>query len=154
MAWRRDVGVATMADALIGTWLRRSHRVADSATGETTEPFGSAPRGVLMVAADGRMSVVITPGTEPAAAAPLLIAYSGHWRVPAPGRFVTTVDVASIPSWVGTAQTRGYVVVGDRLELSTAPARMLDAADSSETRIGTMVWNRETTAVASGGASD
>ena len=143
-----------MDDALIGTWLLRSHRVADSATGEATEPFGSAPGGVLIVAADGRMSVLITPSAVPATAAPLLIAYSGHWRVPTPGRFVTTVDVASIPSWVGTEQARGYAVAGDRLELSTAPARMLDAAGSSETRIGTMVWDREMTAVASGGASD
>ncbi len=129
-------------------------RGADSATSETTEPFGSAPRGVLMIAADGRMSVLITPGTVATAAAPLLTAYSRHWRVPNPGRFVTTVDVASIPSWVGTEQNRGYVVVGDRLELSTAPARMLDTAGGPETCIGTMVWNREMTPVASSGASD
>jgi hypothetical protein len=144
-----------MDDALIGTWLLSSHHTEDSRTGERTESFGSAPSGVLIILADGRMSALITPGSSTAAAttpAPL-VAYSGHYRVPSPGRFVTSVDVAWFAPWVGTEQERSYAVTGDRLELSTAPARMPGAGGQPETRVGTMVWVRETTAVASGGAS-
>ncbi|MGI4880596.1 MAG: lipocalin-like domain-containing protein [Janthinobacterium lividum] len=142
-------------DALIGTWLLRSHQVEDSQTGERTEPFGSAPSGVLIVLANGRMSALITgqPVTGAAGPAPL-IAYSGHCRVPSPGSFVTAVDVASIAPWVGTEQARSYSVDGDRLELSTAPASMPATDGTAETRVGRMVWVRETTAVAGNQASD
>ncbi|UAJ09672.1 lipocalin-like domain-containing protein [Glacieibacterium megasporae] len=140
-------------DALIGTWLLRSHQVEDRNTGERTEPFGSAPSGVLIVLADGRMSALITGQAVGDAGAPL-IAYSGHYRVPSPGSFITAVDVASIAPWVGTEQARSYTVDGDRLELSTAPARMPNPDGTAETRVGRMVWVRETTAVASNQASD
>ncbi len=74
-------------DALIGTWLLRSHRMEDRETGETTEPFGATPSGVLIIGADGRMAALITPGhgsdvADPAA----MIAYSGRYRL-TPGRF-------------------------------------------------------------------
>lgn len=146
-------------DALIGTWLLRSHQVEDQRTGERTEPFGSAPSGVLIILAGGRMSALITPGrpagsTGEAAGAAPLVAYSGHYRVPSPGTFVTTVDVASIAQWVGTEQERSYTVAGDRLELSTAPARIPATDGNAESRVGRMVWVRETTAVASDEASD
>nr|WP_295661049.1 lipocalin-like domain-containing protein [Polymorphobacter sp.] len=140
-------------DALIGTWLLRSHQVEDSSTGERTEPFGSAPSGVLIILAGGRMSALITGQPVGDAAAPL-IAYSGQYRVPSPGSFVTAVDVASMAPWVGTKQARSYTVDGNRLELSTAPARMPHADGAAETRVGRMVWVRETTVVASGEASD
>lgn len=140
-------------DALIGTWLLRAHKVDNRATGERTEPFGATPSGVLIVLASGRMSVLITPGpsVEPAAGPAPLVAYSGHYRIPSPGQFVTAVDVASIAPWVGTDQERNYTVAGDRLVLSTAPT---DGDGTPAPMIGTMVWVRETTAVASGGASD
>lgn len=150
---------ANMTDEnLVGTWLLQSHEVEDRTTGERTEPFGSAPSGVLIVLADGRMSALITPGPSAGAAAAAgpapIVAYSGRYRVPSPGRFVTAVDVAAIAPWVGTDQERSYSIAGDRLELSTAPARMPDADGQPESRVGVMVWVREATAVASSGASD
>ena len=101
------------------------------------------------------MSALITgEPTGAAAASPSpIIAYSGRYRVPSPGHLVTAVDVASIALWVGTEQARSYTIEGDRLELSTAPARMPDAG-GHETRVGTMVWVREATAVASDETSD
>jgi len=144
-----------MDDALIGTWRLRSHQVEDRATGARIEPFGSDPSGVLIVLPDGRMSALITPdpSAEAATGPAPIVSYSGQCRVPSPGRFVTTVDIAWLPAWVGTEQERSYTVTGDRLELSTAPARMPGAGEP-ESRVGLMVWVRETTTVASGGASD
>ena len=137
---------------LVGTWLLRSHQVEDRATGERSEPFGTAPSGVMIVLADGRMSVLITGEATATVPAPL-IAYAGHCDVPSPGRFVTAVDVASIAPWVGTEQERGYTVAGDRLELSTAsPQSGNDGA--AEMRVATMVWVRETTPVATVATSD
>ncbi len=141
-------------DALIGTWLLRSHQVEDRNTGERTEPFGSTPSGVLIVLPDGRMSALIVGQAVADTGAAPLIAFSGHYRVPSPGSFVTAVDVASIAPWVGTEQARSYTIAGDRLELSTAPALMPDSDGIAEARVGRMVWVRETTAVAGNQASD
>ena len=149
-------------EALIGTWLLRSHQVVDRRTGGRFDPFGAAPSGVLMLAASGRMVALITPGTETtvidkvsgrpqsSAPPPPLIAYSGRYRAPTSGIIVTTVDVASIAAWVGTDQERAYTLVGDRLELTTPQVGDGDMA----AMVATMVWARETSAVASGGASD
>ncbi len=141
-----------MDEALIGTWLLKSHQVEDRRTGGRSDPFGATPAGVLIILADGRMSALITP--DPAGAgttgpAPI-VAYSGHYRLPEAGLIVTAVDVASIAPWVGTDQERNYVVTGDRLELKTPQAGSGDMA----AMVATMVWERETSAVASGGASD
>ena len=141
-------------DALIGTWLLRSHRMEDTATGEHSEPFGATPSGVLMIQPGGRMAALITPGYGSDAADPAaMIAYSGRYRL-APGRFITTVDVAWFAPWLGSEQERAYVITGDELEISTAPAVMPQADGAMATKVGILSWVRETTAVAGGGASD
>jgi hypothetical protein len=139
-------------DALIGTWLLRSHRMEDRETGETTEPFGATPSGVLIIGADGRMAALFTGhGTD--GAEPALIAYSGRYRL-TPGRLITTVDVASFALWVGSEQERAYAITGDALEISTAPAAMPGVDGAMATKVRRMEWVRETSAVASGGTSD
>ncbi len=143
-----------MDDRLIGTWLLRSHRVENMATGERSMPFGPAPSGVLVIGADGRMTALITPGTAPhadgTAPAPL-VAYSGRYRLLPSDRFVTAVDTAWLAAWVGTEQERHYTLSGDQLDLTTPPAA--PGGGDATPLIATMTWVREAV-VASGGASD
>lgn len=145
-------------EALIGTWLLQSHQTENRETGERTNAFGAVPAGVLIILAAGRMSALITPGkvvaAGPAAGPAPLVAYSGHFRVPSPGRSVTSVDIASIAPWIGTEQERYYAIDGEQLHLSTAPAQVPGDGANAPTLVGHMVWVRETSAVASGGASD
>jgi hypothetical protein len=96
-------------------------------TGERTELFGAAPRGYAIFDADGRMMAILAAsdrvaGTSVADMAELfrsMVAYSGRWSIDGE-RFVTEVDLASDPSWIGTAQVRYYAFDGRTLSLRTA----------------------------------
>jgi hypothetical protein len=67
-----------------------------------------------------------TPGTSTAAMAELfqsMVAYSGKWSIEGE-KFVTVVDLAADPSWVGTVQVRYYTFDGHTLSLRTAPLEL------------------------------
>ncbi len=82
--------------------------------------MGGQPQGSLVVTPEGRLITVTTapdriaPATDADAAALLvnMVCYSGRVRVEGPGRFVTDVDVAWHPSWLGTEQARNFSISG------------------------------------------
>lgn len=95
--------------------------------GERIDPYGPHPDGVIVLTAQGRMAGIITPGAEAQRAitdaATLLrnmLAYSGPYRIEG-DKFVTNVDIAWHPSWIGTEQVRFFRVAGDRLTITTPP---------------------------------
>ena len=49
-----------------------------------------------------------------------MLAYSGKWSIDSQ-KFVTQVDIAADPGWVGTTQVRYYTFDGRTLSLRTAP---------------------------------
>ena len=49
-----------------------------------------------------------------------MIAYTGRWSIDSE-KFVTQVDGAWDPSWVGTEQVRHFVFDGRTLSIRTAP---------------------------------
>ena len=135
--------------ALLGVWILRSYQLEDVASGKRTDTFGPNPSGVLVLHPDGRMIGVITakPGAQPATDAERadayrnMVAYSGRYRLEPPDGFVTTVDVAWFPGWVGTKQARTYKLDGDRLDIVTAPTKTPRTGDALVR--GVLSWERE-----------
>ncbi len=136
-------------DGLFGTWTLRSLVTETLGTGERSESLGADPRGVLILNPDGRMAALLTPrdrampvtDAERAAALLSMCCYSGRYRLEPPNRFVTTVDVAWLPSWVGTEQVRTYALDGDRLDVVSAPVGMPGQAGAEV--VVTLSWERE-----------
>ena len=97
--------MADQANELTGVWILRSARLERVDAGEKILTYGDNPRAVLILHEGGRMAAIITPSHQPGDGPPprrKLLAYSGRYRIEPGNRFVTDVDIAWIPSWVGT----------------------------------------------------
>lgn len=136
------------APEIAGVWILRSAEAARTGGGVSVKPYGEAPRGVLMLHESGRMAAVITPRDPPfdtaadkAAAYHATTAYSGRYRLEAPARFITEVDVSAFPPWIGTSQARNYTLNGDELRIVTdpVPSRFFDGEEG----VTVLVWERE-----------
>jgi hypothetical protein len=110
---------------LIGTWKLISEEVEIQATGEKAPALaalGQSPAGYVIFTAEGRLMTVVTadgrnPPTTVQERAELLnnmVAYTGKYRLEG-DKWITTVDVAWNPEWVGTEETRFFKIEGDRL---------------------------------------
>lgn len=113
-----------MNDAVIGLWRLVSARLEDLNTGEVEDPYGPDPLGYLLVAPGGRIMSFLT-SKEPAADDPAalfnsMMAYSGTYRIDG-DRWITTVDIAWFPGWIGTHQERTFSVEGDDLHVHGGP---------------------------------
>lgn len=135
---------------IVGTWhLARCVELAS--TGEVlNEPFGPAPLGQIMYAADGGMSAVLAnpdrsvsgaggPGMSDADAQSMVrgfAGYAGDWEV-GDGILKHHVRVSFVPGWVGGVQIRQARLEGDVLTLSVVADP--SASDSRRTEL---TWNR------------
>ena len=129
---------------LTGVWILRSARLERVDTGETIFPYGDNPRGVLILHDGGRMAAIITPSDQTGDQPPprrKLLAYSGRYRIEPGNRFVTDVDIAWIPSWVGTPRGRDFSLRDGVLDIvsDAAPVEFLDGAMAK----GILSWVRE-----------
>lgn len=114
-------------ERLVGTWRMLSLRIEMKDTGEIIEPWGTHPAAWLILTPEGRLMTVGTasdrspPATDAEAAAQLssMVCYSGKTRMDGETRFVTEVDVAWHPSWLGTRQGRNFTLEGDILSVRT-----------------------------------
>lgn len=133
---------------LVGSWRLLSHGWTFCDTGERFEPFGPNPDGRMVLEPEGRiMFLFATPNRQQAAdeagRAALfeqMAAYTGIARANGPGRFTTTIDLASHPAW-GGEQLRFFTVDGNRLIITTPqqthplfPGRLL---------VGDVIFTRE-----------
>jgi hypothetical protein len=132
------------AGEVTGVWILRSARLERVDSGEEILPYGENPRGVLILHEGGRMAAIITPSDQTGDKSPprrKLLAYSGRYRIEKGDRFVTDVDVAWIPSWVGTPRGRTFLLRDGALHIVSdpAPVEFLDGAIAK----GTLTWVRE-----------
>jgi Lipocalin-like domain len=140
-------GARTMGDeatGLIGVWLLRSAYGERLDTKERSLLFGENPRGVLILHESGRMSALITPTLkrdDPPPSPRQLVAYSGRYRIEPPNRFVTDVDIAWFPTWIGSAQGRNFSFEGGELHIVTDP-RPVELFEGA-VGIGVLRWARE-----------
>jgi hypothetical protein len=109
-----------------GVWKLVSYEVEIQATGQKELPMGQNPSGYVIFTPEGRIMFILTAeGRKPAKTveerANLLstvIAYAGTYRLEG-DKWITKVEVAWNPEWIGTEQTRSYKVDGDRLQVLT-----------------------------------
>ena len=136
--------VEEAAAGLLGVWILCSAYGERVDTKERTFHFGQNPRGVLILDAGGRMAALITPSLQRDDPPPLLrqlVAYSGRYRIEPPNRFVTDVDIAWFPSWVGSAQGRNFSFKNGELHIVTDP-RPVEFFDGA-VGVGVLTWARE-----------
>ncbi len=111
---------------LLGVWKLVSFEVEIQATGQKELPMGKNPTGYAIFAPDNRVFFILTgEGRKPAKTdqerAELLnslVAYAGTYRLEG-DKWITRVEAAWIPEWVGTEQVRSYKVEGKRLQVLT-----------------------------------
>ncbi len=115
-------------ELVLGVWKLVSYEVEIQSTGAREPVLGKSPTGFLIFTPEGRMAVLHTGEGRKGAATDQdradlfksMIAYTGMYRV-LNDRWITKVDVAANPTWVGTEQTRFFRVDEDRLQ-ETTPA--------------------------------
>ena len=124
---------AAGSEELYGTWRLVSFVSQVVATGEKTDYFGKAPRGVLSYSRDGRMSALLVKDERPKPTDlakvtneerlelfKTMIAYGGTFSVA--GNVVThQVDISWNGNWTGTSQIRNFKLDGRKLYISTNP---------------------------------
>jgi lipocalin-like protein len=110
---------------LQGVWRLLSYTLEYQATGRKEAVMGDKPTGYAIFTPEGRAMFVITgedrrPQADDKARGALLniVAYTGRYRVEG-DRWITKVDVAWNPEWVGTEQERFFRLEGNRLEVTT-----------------------------------
>jgi hypothetical protein len=141
-------GIAADRAALIGVWKLLSFQTEFKDGSPRRATFGEHPVGHIIFTKEGRMMAVIegegrkAPSTDQDRAALLdsFAAYSGAYQVEG-GQWTTTVDVTWNPAWRGTKQTRSYVLLGDKLTVTSMWQPSLSIAGSPITR-GILVFER------------
>jgi len=127
--------------AVVGTWKLLSYEVEVQATGERWPVMGNNPTGYVVFNPEGRVFFVLTGEGRKAATndkeradlLSTLVAYTGSYRLEG-DKWITKVDVAWNPEWVGTEQIRPFTLDGDRLQVTTPWRVMPNWADKGTTR--------------------
>jgi hypothetical protein len=117
----------TVMNNLIGIWSLQKYLVEIQSTGQKNYPMGMNPTGYAAFFDTGKVMVTLTGETrmpaqndsECASLMKTLVAYAGSYRVEGE-EWVTTVEVAWNPEWVGTEQRRFFVISGDNINVTTA----------------------------------
>ena len=109
---------------LHGVWKLVSVEAEIQATGQKEPLMGRNPAGYAIFTTEGRAMFVLTgEGRKPAKTVEKragllngLVAYTGTYRIEG-DKWITKVEVAWNPEYVGTEQTRFFKVEGDRLQV-------------------------------------
>jgi hypothetical protein len=126
---------------VIGTWKLVSYVVEVQENGTIIKVMGDAPTGYTAFLPSGRVFFMLTAeGREPrhtpeghALLLDTMVAYSGLYRIE-DDKWITQVQVAWNPEWIGTEQTRFFKLEGDSLQVLTPWRLMPNWADHGMTR--------------------
>jgi len=130
-----------LAEQIIGTWQLVSYQVELQATGEFIDAMGDHPRGRVIFTTDGWIAFNLEgTGREPAHTdaersrlMQTLVAYIGRYRIEG-NQWVTTVETAWAPEWVGTEQRRTVTIEGDTAQVVTPWRKMPNWAKDQMSR--------------------
>jgi hypothetical protein len=119
-------GLANDTGNIVGIWKLVSYQVEVQATGEIGPVMGQNPTGYVIFTPENRVMFVLTgEGRKPAKTLEdraellsTLVAYTGMYRIEG-DKWITKVDVAWNPEWLGTEQTRSFTINGDVLKVVT-----------------------------------
>jgi hypothetical protein len=109
---------------VLGIWKLVSFEIEIQATGQKEPVMGQKPMGYAIFSPEGRAFFILTgegrkaPKTVQDRADLLdsMISYTGMYRIEG-NKWITKVDVAWSPEFVGTEQTRFFKADGDRLQV-------------------------------------
>lgn len=126
---------------VVGLWKLVSYEVEVQATGEKGPVMGQKPAGYANFSPEGRVFFILTgearkpakTDQERAELLSTLVAYTGTYSIEG-DKWVTKVEVAWNPEWVGTEQARSFKIEGDRLQVLTPWRVMPNWADKGMTR--------------------
>ena len=126
---------------LQGTWRLVSYQVEIQTTGEMMHPMGRHPTGYVVFNPEGRVFFVLTAegrkagksAEEKARLLDTVIAYTGAYRTEG-DKWITSVEVAWNPEWIGTEQSRAFKLEGERLTVLTPWRLMPNWADKGMSR--------------------
>jgi|SRR5215475_2228305 len=122
--------------ALAGAWTIVSITAGEG--DKKTEPYGPDVKGTQVFDAGGRFAVVVTRGDLPKVAANNRqkataeesekivhgsIAYFGSYTTnPTDKTMTLAIEGTTFPNWIGTSQTRSYVITGDEMIITNPGA--------------------------------
>ncbi|MFT8467912.1 lipocalin-like domain-containing protein [Acetobacter syzygii] len=120
-----------LRQSLIGTWELVSYKVEEKETGAFINPMGPAPRGRVVFTPDGWVAfnlegsnrLAATTDADRAQLMKTLVAYIGRYRVEG-DQWITSVQTAWAPEWVGTEQRRTVIVNGQYADVVTPWRKM------------------------------
>jgi len=126
---------------VLGIWKLVSYEVEVQATGQKGPVMGDHPTGYAAFTPEGRIFFVLTgearkpakTDQERANLLSTLVAYTGTYRIEG-DKWITKVEVAWNPEWVGTEQVRSFKLDGERLQVLTPWRVMPNWADKGMTR--------------------
>ena len=121
-----QTGFADDGEKVRGIWKLISFEAEIQVTGQKEPVMGKNPTGYVIFAPEGRAFFILTgegrkapkSAQDRADLLNSLISYTGMYRLEG-DKWITKVDVAWSPDFVGTEQTRFFKVVGDRLHVLT-----------------------------------
>ncbi|MBF0557144.1 MAG: lipocalin-like domain-containing protein [Nitrospirae bacterium] len=124
-----------------GVWKLVSYEVEIQATGQKEFPMGQNPSGYVIFTPEGRVMFILTAeGRKPAKTAEeranllsTVIAYTGTYRLEE-DKWITKVEVAWNPDWIGTEQKRSFKVDQSHLQVLTPWRVMPNWPDKGMTR--------------------
>jgi hypothetical protein len=124
-----------------GVWRLVAYEIEIQATGQKEPVMGKNPTGYVIFTPEGRVWFVLTgEGRKPAKTVQeradlldSLVAYTGTYRIEG-DKWITQVEVAWNPAWVGTEQARSFKVDGERLSVLTPWRVMPNWAEKGMTR--------------------
>jgi lipocalin-like protein len=103
----------------VGTWKLLSFQYEFEDSDERDEPLGANPVGYLVLTEERLITLTTAreraTGAVPSELLGSMIAYSGRYRLQGDDCFITTVDSAWQPSWIGTEQVRVFKMDGEIL---------------------------------------
>jgi hypothetical protein len=112
---------------ILGVWKLVSFEAEIQTTGQKEPVMGQNPTGYAIFTPEGRAFFMLTgerrkPAKTVQERADLLdtlVAYTGTYRLEG-DEWITQVDVAWNPEWIGTEQKRFFKMEGDRVQVVTA----------------------------------
>ena len=116
----------TQSNPLVGVWRITAFKFETEGAKEQRDIYDQHPSGFLIITAEGRVMALITAGERASNASPdtlfgSMTAYSGQYRLQGADTFVTKVDSAWHPSWLGTEQVRHFKLDGNTLSVVSPP---------------------------------
>jgi len=113
--------LSASCNSLVGTWKVLSFWIEFEESDERDEPYGANPEGYVVLTEKRLIAVITGANREMDQSAGKLfdsmMAYSGRYRLEGEDCFITTVDSAWLPAWLGTEQVRYFKINGEKLSV-------------------------------------